>query len=60
LKNKEQIFEDVVNNYKRGFNEQEIFWILERFIHHLLNSGLYYSLEQWILIFLIGAGFFKK
>ena len=60
LRNKKQIFEKVVKSYEREFSEKEIFWILERFIHHLLNSGLYHLLEQWILIYLIGAGFFKK
>ncbi len=60
LKNKKQIFDEVIGSYKIEFSKQEIFWMLERFIHHLLNAGLYYPLEQWILIYLIGAEFFKK
>jgi len=60
LENKKQIFKEVVNGYKRESNEQEIFWILERFIHHLLNAAWLLNIEPIIFIFLTGAGFFKK
>lgn len=61
LKNKNKIFAEVVKIYNSEFNEQEIFWVLERFVHHLLNTIQHNpSNELWILTYLSGSGFFKE
>lgn len=60
MNNKDKIFEEIIDIHKNEFTDQEVFWMLERFIHHLLNSGWYYQIEPIILIYLSGSGFFKK